>query len=198
MVGQLSRRVLLVDDEPHMRKIISGHLVAAGYVVRAAVDGLDALQKLRVGIPDLIISGLDMPRMSGVELLRIVRHRFPHLPVIAITAGSLPTDMLNGLGADAYHHKGELGLGALLQSVARLTRESSGRTPPAIPENKPVRARLDGDRHYAVCCGDCLRSFSVPRARCMGRNPRWTTCVHCGNLVQFLTDSPDVRAPKPT
>ena len=69
MVGQLSNRVLLVDDDPLVRKLVSGCLVAAGYVVRVAVDGLDALDKLRAGLPDLIISDLNMPRMSGIELL---------------------------------------------------------------------------------------------------------------------------------
>jgi CheY-like chemotaxis protein len=193
MVGRLSSRVLLVDDEPLMRKIISGYLVAAGYVVRAAVDGLDALQKLRAGIPDLIISDLNMPRMSGVELLHIVRHRFPHLPVIAITAGSLPSDLPKGLGADAYLQKSELGFDALLQSVTKLTRESPARTPAATPENKPVQARLDGDGHYIILCQECLRSFSIPRARCMGRTHQWTTCVHCGSPVQFLIDSPSAQ-----
>ena len=86
MVGQLSNRVLLVDDEPLIRKLISGYLVAAGYVVRTAVDGLDAIGKLRAGLPDLIISDLNMPRMSGLELLEVVRKRFPQIPVIVISA----------------------------------------------------------------------------------------------------------------
>jgi CheY-like chemotaxis protein len=73
MVGQLGNRVLLVDDEALIRKVISGYLVAAGYVVQTAVDGLDALGKLRAGLPDLIISDLNMPRMSGNEFLAIVR-----------------------------------------------------------------------------------------------------------------------------
>jgi CheY-like chemotaxis protein len=83
MVGQLSSRVLLVDDDPLIRKLISGYLVAAGYVVRTAVDGLDALGKLGAGLPDLIISDLVMPRMSGIELLDVVRIRFPQIPVIS-------------------------------------------------------------------------------------------------------------------
>jgi len=69
MVGQISERVLLVDDDPIVRKLISRYLVAAGYVVQTAVDGLDALGKLRAGPLDLIISDLKMPRMSGFELL---------------------------------------------------------------------------------------------------------------------------------
>ncbi len=186
MVGQLSSRVLLVDDEPLMRKVISGYLVAAGYVVRSAVDGLDALQKLRGGVPNLIISDLHMPRMSGIELLHIIRHRFPHLPVIAITAGSIPDDMSKGLGADAYHHKNEIGFDALLQSVTRLTRECSGRAPTAPAETEPAQGRLDGDGHYIIHCQDCLRSFSVPRTLCMGQHDLWTTCVHCGSSVQFV------------
>jgi CheY-like chemotaxis protein len=190
MVGQLSSRVLVVDDEPLMRTAISAYLVAAGYVVRAAVDGLDAVQKLRAGVPDLIISDLDMPRMSGVELLHIVRQRFPHLPIIAMTAGSLPDDLPPGSGADVYYHKSGLSFDILLQSVTKLTRRSSVGSTAAIPEDKPVRARLDGDRHYIIDCEDCLRSFSVPRERCCtGQNDQWTTCVHCGSTIPFLIDS---------
>lgn len=77
MVGQLNGRVLLVDDEPLIRTVISGYLVAAGYVVRAAVDGLDAIAKLRAGLPDLIVSDINMPKMSGLEFLDVVRKRFP-------------------------------------------------------------------------------------------------------------------------
>ena|ERR1035438_10347992 len=76
MVGQSGNRVLLVD-EPLIRKLISGQLVAAGYVVQTASDGLDALGKLRAELPDLIISDLNMPRMSGFELLAIIHKRFP-------------------------------------------------------------------------------------------------------------------------
>ena len=82
MLGQLCGRVLLVDDEPLVRRSISGYLVEAGYVVRVAVDGLDAIGKLREGLPALIISDLNMPLMSGVEFLNVVRRRFPQIPVI--------------------------------------------------------------------------------------------------------------------
>jgi two-component system chemotaxis sensor kinase CheA len=61
-------------------------LVAAGYVVRVVVDGLNAIGKLRAGPLELIISDLNMPRMSGIELLEVVPKRFPQLPVIVISA----------------------------------------------------------------------------------------------------------------
>jgi len=192
MLGQLNCRVLLVDDDPVIRRIITGYLVAAGFVVRTAVDGLDALQKLRTGVPDLIISDLSMPRVSGVELMHIVRQRFPQIPLIAITAGSIPDNLRMELGADACHSKSGEGLDALLQSVTNLTRKYSGQTAAAPPEVIPVQARPDGSGYFIVPCEYCLRSFSVPRARCTGQHEHWATCLHCGGPVQFLADSPDV------
>ena len=192
MTGQLNCRVLLVDDEPLLRRLISGYLVAAGYVVRAAVDGLDALQKLRGGIPDLIISALDMPRMSGVELLHIVRQRFPHVPIIAITSGSTPSDLPNGVEADAYCPNGGADFESLLQSASALTQDSSRRAAAPVPKDQSVRARLDGNRHYMIQCQECLRSFSVPRERGTGPHNQWTICVHCGTSVEFICDSLDV------
>jgi len=195
MVGQLSSRVLVVDDEPLIRKVITSQLVAAGYVVRAAVDGLDALQKLRGGVPDLVISDIDMPRMSGIELLGVLRHRFPHIPVIAISAGSLPDKLPNGVGADAYCEKSTRGFEGLLQSVIRLTRESPGHAPEEQLEDDPVLARSDGDGHFVIACGDCLRSFSVSRVPHVGRHEQWTTCVHCGSPVQFTTEGGESQLP---
>jgi CheY-like chemotaxis protein len=191
MVGQLSDRVLLIDDEPLIRKVISGYLVAAGYVVRTAVDGLDALGKLRGGLPDLIISDLNMPRMSGIELLHIVRKRFPQIPVIAIS-GLVADKMPAGVAADAYFHKNGSGFEPLLQTISNLTKKPSPRTAPLHLDNKPVQARWDGDGHYIIGCEDCLRAFSVPRAPNMGRDEKWTLCLHCGRVVQFFVADRDL------
>ena len=188
MVGQLSDRVLLVDDEPLVRKLLSGYLVAAGYVVRAAVDGLDAIGKLRAGLPDLIISDLSMPRMSGLEFLNVVRKRFPQIPVIVIS-GVAANDMPEGVAADVYFHKNGFGFEQLLQTISDLTRKPPPRTAPPHVDLKPVQARWDRDGHYIIGCEDCLRVFSVPRAPNMGRNEKWTVCVHCGRAVWFhVTD----------
>src|ERR1019366_10029535 len=118
MVGQPGKRVLLVDDESLIRKLISGNLVAAGYVVQTAADGLDALAKLRTGLPDLIISDLNMPRMSGLELLGVVRRRFPQIPVIAVSADD---EMPEGLAADAHFRKNGFGFERLHQIMADVT-----------------------------------------------------------------------------
>ena len=80
----IGKRVLLVEDDRFTRKLISGYLLPAGYVVKTAEDGLEAIAKLRAGLPDLIICDLNMPRMSGPEFLDIVRKRFPQVPSLSL------------------------------------------------------------------------------------------------------------------
>ena len=194
MVGQISERVLLVDDDPIVRKLISRYLVAAGYVVQTAVDGLDALGKLRAGPLDLIISDLKMPRMSGFELLEVVRKRFPQMPVIVISALAA-NEMPEGVAADACCPKNGFGFEQLLQTISDLTRKPPRRTAPPHVDNKPVLARWDRDGHYIIGCEDCLRVFRVPRAPHMGRDEKWAVCVHCGGVIRFIVTDGDTRGP---
>ena len=120
-VGQSGNRVLLVDDEPLLRKLILRHLLPAGYVVKTAEDGLDAIGKLRAGLPDLIISDLNMPRMEGIEFLAVVRKRFPQIPVIAIS-GVDADEMPAGVANDAYCPKNAFLYEQLLKTISDLTR----------------------------------------------------------------------------
>jgi len=176
-----------VDDEPLVRKLVSRHLVAAGYVVRVADDGLDAIGKLRAGLPDLIISDLKMPRMSGVELLDVVRKRFPEIPVI-VMSGVSAEELPPGLAADAYCHKHGSAFDQLLQTISELTRKPPLRTPLPHGDNKPVPARCDGNGKYIIGCDDCLREFTAPKAPGAGGGEKWAICVHCGKTVQFLAN----------
>jgi CheY-like chemotaxis protein len=193
MVGQLSNRVLLVDDEPLIRKVISAYLVAAGYVVRSAVDGLDAIGKLRGGLPDLIISDLNMPRMEGFEFLEVVRKRFPQIPVIVISG--VPADEISKeVPADAYYHKNGFGFEQLLQTILDLTGKPPLRTAPQHVDNKPVQARWDSSGHYVVECPDCLRSTTVPCYPRFTTGAHITTCIQCGGVTQLLIDDRDARA----
>jgi CheY-like chemotaxis protein len=185
MLGQLGNRVLLVDDDSLIRKLISGCLVAGGHVVRTAIDGLDALGKLRAGLPDLIISDLNMTRMSGDEFLTVVRKRFPQIPVIVVSsmaADEMPKDV----AADAYYHKNGFGFQHLLETISDLGNDLPVRAAPPPIDNEPAQARWDGNGHYIIGCADCLREFSVPRVFHMRRDEKWATCVHCGKLVQFF------------
>jgi DNA-binding NtrC family response regulator len=77
--------ILLVDDDEGVRDSIGWMLRAAGYDVSLAENGFDALLQLRRASPTVIISDLNMPQMSGFEFLSVVRQRFPHMSIIAMS-----------------------------------------------------------------------------------------------------------------
>ena len=92
-----SNRVLVVDDEAVILQTLSAVLESDGFVVRVASDGFAGLKALRETSPDVIISDLRMPNMSGFEFLSIVRRRFPNIPVIAISGEYILEGMPPGL-----------------------------------------------------------------------------------------------------
>ncbi len=96
-------QILVVDDSPTTRAILRNLLSRAGYSVRTAVDGVDALEKLRSLAVDLVVSDFDMPRLNGLDLTRQIKARF-RLPVILVTAREKEENRREGLeaGADAY------------------------------------------------------------------------------------------------
>ena len=167
MLGQSANRVMLVDDDPLIRRLILRWLSTEGYVVKTAEDGLDAIGKLRAGLPDLLISDLNMPRMSGVEFLGVVRRRLPQIPVIVISG--VPADALPTVAHDAYCLKSESLSQQLLQTVSELTRKPSPRTAPPPVGTESVLARWNGSGGYIINCPDCLREFTSPRASHLGK-----------------------------
>src|SRR5690606_6261434 len=82
---ETSGRVLLVDDDPAVRRDYGRFLRRLGCRVEEAEDGDDALDKLNGAAFDLIISDIGMPRLTGMEFLRAVRQRDLDVPVILIT-----------------------------------------------------------------------------------------------------------------
>lgn len=139
MIGQLVRRILLVEDDPLIRKVMSRCLAAEGYEVQTAIDGLDALTKLHAKLPDLIITDLNMPRMSGFELLEVLRKRFPQLPCVAMTSCT-PTEISGIVAADAYYHKNGTGFQQLPETIANLARKLPQRGGHPIDDKEPVLA----------------------------------------------------------
>src|SRR3989337_910733 len=99
-------RVLVVDDEAANRELISDILASEGYDVVTAQDGVDALNQLAAPLPDVIISDLRMPRMSGFEFLAAVRQKYPDIPLIAISGEFEGNEVPLGVPADAYLAKG--------------------------------------------------------------------------------------------
>ncbi len=102
----MSVRVLVVEDEPAVRRLLAYNLRAAGFEVIEAHDGEEALQLLEELPPDLLILDWMLPGLSGIELCRRLRRRTAtaHLPVIMLTARVEERDRLRGLetGADDY------------------------------------------------------------------------------------------------
>jgi CheY-like chemotaxis protein len=116
-----SPTILVVDDEPNIREMLTILLTSAGYDVATAENGFDALSQLERCVPDAIVSDLDMPRMSGFELLPVVRRCFPRIPVIAISGAYPSTNIVpEGVIADAFYAKGEDSPTKLLSTLAAL------------------------------------------------------------------------------
>ena len=80
------KRVLAVDDEPSMRRLLEISLRQAGYQPVLAKDGREALDILRQGGVDLVVSDLHMPSMNGLQLLGQLRNDGIEVPVIIVTA----------------------------------------------------------------------------------------------------------------
>lgn len=89
LAPQKDVQVLVVEDEPLMRRLLAGHLRRAGYIVRAAQDGPEALSIARRWAPDLVVADLAMPEMRGDVLARQLRRTkgLGRLPVVLVTAG---------------------------------------------------------------------------------------------------------------
>jgi two-component system chemotaxis sensor kinase CheA len=118
------RAVLIADDSITSRILLKGILEAAGYRVDTAFDGVDAITKLRSGDFDLVVSDVEMPRLSGFDLTAKVRadKKFGELPVILVTALDSREDRERGIdvGANAYIVKSSFDQSNLLEIVGRL------------------------------------------------------------------------------
>ncbi|TMQ05411.1 MAG: response regulator [Deltaproteobacteria bacterium] len=115
------RRVLVVDDSPIVRDLLQELLSSVGLEVRVAGDGAAALQSLTENPVDLIVCDVEMPVMDGFELLRRLRDRADHVPVVMVTTRGTVSDraMAASLGADALIVKSEFENAHLLETVRR-------------------------------------------------------------------------------
>src|SRR5438094_1831329 len=99
-------RIVFVDDEEQIRKLLSTWLSRHGYEVTLANDGWEALKAIRAKMPDLVITDVNMPNMNGFELTRRLRadHRTARIPVVMLSARKQADDVLTGYaeGADEY------------------------------------------------------------------------------------------------
>jgi CheY-like chemotaxis protein len=96
VAAQFRFRILVVNDEPLIRETVRMILEREGYEVLRAADCPEGLHSLSKSLPDLIISDLNMPRMTGFELRAVVRLRFPHIATIAMSGGYSSGEMPAG------------------------------------------------------------------------------------------------------
>ncbi|GBO54983.1 two-component response regulator [Pseudanabaena sp. lw0831] len=105
----MSGHILLVDDEPSLREAVQAYLEDSGFAVQVANNARDAWQMLEQTTPDLVISDIMMPQVSGYEFLKQMREdvRFLNLPVVFLTAKGMTKDRIEGYnaGCDAYLSK---------------------------------------------------------------------------------------------
>jgi DNA-binding response OmpR family regulator len=99
----MSRKILVVDDETRIVRLVRTYLEGAGFQVLAAYDGREALQVFRSERPDLVVLDLMLPEIDGLDVARAIR-REGDVPIIMLTARVEETDRLIGLelGADDY------------------------------------------------------------------------------------------------
>ena len=102
-------RVLLVDDEPSIVKMVGKRLEVEGFEVLVAMDGQEALKKVQTDLPDLVILDLMLPKLNGYEVCTMLKEdtRYQKIPVVMFTAKAQEQDEKLGLacGADAYIRK---------------------------------------------------------------------------------------------
>ena len=120
-------RILVVEDERDLNRVISKRLESEGYSVDRCFDGEEALDFIDVGEFDAIIMDIMMPRINGIEVLKQMRSRNNTTPVLLLTARDGIGDRVNGLdaGADDYLVK-PFAFEELLAMIRVMTRKASG------------------------------------------------------------------------
>lgn len=96
------KKILLVDDEESIHLLYREELEEDGYEVHSALSGEEALEKLNIISPDLVILDINMPGMNGIDVLRRMKEMHPHLPVILCSAYQEFKQDLASWASDAY------------------------------------------------------------------------------------------------
>jgi len=178
--------VLLVDDDPSLRKLLSMHVEKEGFEARQASDGIDAVVKLRDELPTVIICDLEMPRMSGIEFVSVVRRRYPSIPVIVLS-GTIPNEFPADAKPDACFEKGALHFRELLRILHDLAQISPNRAEYPLVATMQVQTPHGIAGGFILACPDCLRAFrvtSTPKAV-----EGTAICTYCEARVPFMIGS---------
>jgi CheY-like chemotaxis protein len=194
--------VLVVEDDTAVRTTVAMVLQYNGFQVDTAAHGFEALERMRGRVPDVLFSDLQMPEMSGFELLSIVRRRFPQVKVIASSGAYDGASVPSGVLADAFYSKGR----ASSEQLLALVRGLAATDVPRRDEQHPViwiprNGRDHKRRPYVLLnCTECLRSVPFITAHEPMGELESTPCIYCPNEIFFIVDfsrsvtSPATRA----
>ena len=149
------RRILVIEDEPHMLDLIRVTLEGSGFIVSSALTGTEGLERMRAELPDLVVLDLNLPDISGFDVLRQIRQTVG-VPVIMVTVQASDDDRILGLelGADDYMGKpfNHRELVSRIKAVIRRTE-----TPAPVSRGLveiDERLQVDLDRREAVVEGE--------------------------------------------
>ncbi len=176
-------RILVVDDDDQISAMAKAILELQGYEVHCASDGFGGLTALKQAPPDVIISDLQMPNMSGFEFLSIVRKRFPSIPTIAISGAFSGTDIPDSVLADAFFEKGQFSMSQLFLKITGLLEELPTRPHTESRVKPAVWIPINKANYIAVTCSSCLRTFPVATPLPAGANT--AECDACASPVHF-------------
>ncbi len=152
-------RLLIAEDDPHIRDGLIDTLESEGYAVEAVADGKAALDAFQQRRPDLVLLDIMMPELSGYDVCRAIRRTDTRTPVILLTAKGEEIDKVVGLelGADDYVTK-PFGVRELLARVAAVLRRSQTAAPVApdasatLPDQIAFGAARVDRKTYTVTC----------------------------------------------
>lgn len=185
-------KLLVVDDDPSLRMSLSHIFTGLEYSVRSVEDGFTALVEVRQQIPDIILSDLNMPGMSGFEFLSVVRRRFPEILVVAMSGAFSGNGVQPGVAADAFYEKAA-GVGSLLQIMEDLSLLEGpairlpGRLAPIWIQSNGHDP--SGKAYVMIACPECLRTF--PQVLGKAISPVYeTACVHCSSQIYYAIVQP--------
>lgn len=114
------KRILVAEDNEANREVLREYLEPRGFEIIEACDGEEAVQRIRESPPDLILLDVQMPRVDGFAVLRLLKEQGVAVPVIALTAHAMEGDRERALlaGFDGYHSK-PVDLQSLLAEIRR-------------------------------------------------------------------------------
>jgi CheY-like chemotaxis protein len=184
---EFARRAIVVDDDLNNREILRSTLESADFEVIACRDGFEALVILRGSLPEILVSDLGMPRMSGFELLSVARRRFPQIGVVAVS-GEFRAATQPWVLADAFVPK-PFRPEELLDAVVEVMQASPIRSQGTKVENVPIWIPRQATGYYVITCTDCLRSFPISPDLHSTARERAVECLNCGVNLRYVVSN---------